>query len=90
MADQEMVFVPVYGSGRCPVCHHHGSSCTGPHAVPMLEADPATMRAAYRHAVAQLALTLPYVEDAEKDPAYKAGAVKRLTVAIRQTVEAKP
>lgn len=35
-----------------------------------------------------LALALPYVEEAEFDPGYKAGAVKKLSTRIRQAIEA--
>lgn len=35
-----------------------------------------------------LALALPYVEEAELDPGYKARAVKNLSTRIRQAIEA--
>jgi LPS sulfotransferase NodH len=34
-----------------------------------------------------LALALPYVEDAEKDPAYKAGVVRKLAERIREAIQ---
>lgn len=34
-----------------------------------------------------LTLALPYIEDAERDPAYKPGAVAKLTSRIRALIE---